>query len=253
MNIVLSIILIFVLIFLIMTETLAAYPDRVLQTLATGNNGVAEFWDFLGGLEGTPFTDGSSGGVISISSGSGDIYYPGAIDTSVVTNGHTAIYRTSPIFSFGISSTSLTYQTRAFIPSLSLPSDRFKLKFGLANVMDYISPERFETLFVYDDSISANWVCKTLSSELGLTDQFVTSVPVDDQDHYFRIVMTPSKVYYYIDNILVHEYAMDFTAPTYYLRIGAVINKTNGSLSPGQIIYDAVKFVQTFSTPRAFQ
>jgi len=240
--------------FISMTTSLAAYPTRnTLPTINT-NTGLDEFWDFLNGADGTAFNEVTTGAATAGVAFTGSTpYYPGAERIGVHTVGDYSAFITNGVIGFGTVSASLNFQTRAKILTLSNGSDAFKLKFGFSTTLDFISPPVFESTFIYDSSLSSNWICFTRSSAAGVSDTFATTVPVTTDDTYYKIYITPQIIYYYINNVLAHTYALDSTLVTGGVKFGAAAQKTLGNAAVLRTDFDAVKLQQTFITPRAFE
>ncbi len=239
--------------FISMTTSLAAYPTRAVLPSLNANTGVDEFWDFFGGITDTPFTTSNSGsGQVVGNFYPGSTHYPGSITMSAGALNDEAVFQTALLFE---NSLTLHFQTRAVVDHLVTGAQQFKLKFGISDVFTFTGSESFSTLFIYDSTLSSNWICRTYSSALGVTDTFTTTVPVDTGDHYYAIYHTPTSVSYYIDNVLVRAYPIAI-GTSEVGRLGGILRKTVAtgfSPPPGYITFDAVKFQQTFATPRSFQ
>lgn len=235
-----------------MTQSLAAYPTRNVLPVITNNTGVDEFWDFLNGTTGTIFNNVVTGtGLITTAFTTSPSYYPGSVELRTTAVGDTAKFISGGQVGFSTVSSSLTFQTRAFVTTLSTGGQALQVKFGFGSSLDFISPPGLEMTFVYDTGVSSNWLCQTKMSALSIADVFDSSVPVTTDDTYFRIYITPTLIYYYINNILVHTYAADFTQAT-SLYIGATQAKSVGSGTGLRTTFDAMKLQQTFVTPRLF-
>lgn len=236
----------------IVTTTLAAYPTRASLPVLNNNTGVNEFWDFLNGTTATAFNNAVTGtGLVLTAFTTAPTYYPGSVELRTTAVGDTAKFISGSQLGFSTLSSSLTFQTRAFVTTLSTGGQALQVKFGFGSSLDFISPPGLEMTFVYDSSVSSNWLCQTRLSALSIVDVFDSAVPVTTDDTYFRVYITPSLVYYYINNILVRTLAADFTQAS-SLYFGATQTKSVGSGTSLKTTFDAVKLQQVFSSPRAF-
>ena len=235
----------------------AAYKRRVVN-VATVNEGVDEFYDFIGGT--APFQELVSGGgsiVSTVSPTQHPGYYPGAVATSITSAADSA-----GLLSYGTTELRLDQGSSDLQARLSAQLDPFPINTALykrkggfgffernANT-DIRDGTALGAYFYFDGDTSGNWICKVVSA--AATNTFITTQPVEYADLYLRIIVNPAQTFFYVNNVLVYTGTQGGTALAgVYCQFGFREWKTDNGAEVGSC-YDAIKLLQKLATPRQF-
>jgi hypothetical protein len=236
----------------------SAYKRRIVN-VATVNEGVDEFWDFLGFDEG-PFQS-TLGGSAQFSGNAphSEGYYPGAVTTFLQFAADSVRFTTSLFDGVNFIGNSSDFQIR-LTPSSdvqTISTANFKRAGGIGFFASTTGIEVGTAQGVYfhwDGDTSDNFICKYISPTT--TETVITTHAFAIEDLYLRIIVNPAASYFYINNVLVYqsthggsEFAtVGFPAPIMY---GFKDYKIDGGANVGMSV-DAIKFVQKLQTPRQF-
>lgn len=235
-----------------------SFQDTV-EEVSTGqtntiNEGVAEFWDFLGGLRGTPFVEYTSGSAL-VEQSSSTFSGAGGISLSTQTTSSTACAAiTTDIFMLGPEALT-QYQVRLKLPILATSAQNYNAKAGLMSSAAWQTASGYSqvesgALFYYDFSQSNNWICKCGTA--GVITTVITTTAVSTDDVYLKIDLSSTEAAFYIDGVQVAT--IDTNLPngvSDYMSCSATIQKSNGT-SSRQMLIDAIKFKRKLSTIREF-
>lgn len=209
----------------------AAYKNRI-SSIANGLGGINEFYDFLNGVEGTPFVAHTTG--------------TGTVDQSALSNRSSLLYLDASIgdtagFAMGVtaflieSNEVLNMATDISIAGTSMGTSNFK--FGNSNTK-LVGTGTCEAYFMADKTVSNNWIVARRNPS-GIT-QVVTSIALDTigppatggSFHRLKIISDINRSLFYIDAVLVSTIsnvawpAGSHTSPACYLTGGATPNLT---------------------------
>lgn len=233
----------------------AAYKSRTSGTaLVTMNQGLSFFDDFTGpSSNGTTYVDAyftsgvtAANGVSQLTYNGAD-NYPGAVQIAVYTSNSRAWLTTPNVLSTWHNSL-LSAQTRFHTAGSSNGSVKF---FGFS---DSIGDRTAETVAcgIYSDSgVSDCWICYSTTPD-GTPIRTLTNVKaVTGKDTYFRVIVSPASVLYFIDNALVATHSMSLSS-AHALGCGWSVSSNNPLPGPTFVITDAVGVKQILSAPRTF-
>lgn len=238
----------------LVTLMVAAYKSRTTPVVATPNQGVVFFDDFLtpapvsGDYKSVYFsaTNGGAGpGTVDHEAADTVFSYPGCVklNTDIATS--TASMKMSWAM-FG--SSLLDLQTRMYVGQLGTGGQAFNACFGVGSLITSTSSTD-QAIIYYDQSVSDNFVCAV--SNNGNATQTITSTPVVAlTDTYLRIIISTTLCRFFINNVLVAT-INDSPSHTSFSNIGIGLKKNVGN-SNVYVRSDAISVVQNLVTPRTF-
>jgi len=234
----------------------AAFKKRI-PTVQNVNQGLVVFDDFIEpsarqaplSYQGTSFTGAVLAGAASVDQtvAYGDRNYPGAVAIAVNTSNDQVSFA-SPVVLTLDHSTFLDTQTRFFLSGLI---NNVTHTFGFSDALGDRGSEGDAAVIYFNKNTSNNYVCYAKSSDTGTSTQVITTVPGSiSTDTYFRILVTPNFIYYYINSVLVATINLSLN-PAVHLGCGWGV-EVGGAITPVTMVVDAISITQQFDTPRTF-
>ncbi len=235
----------------------AAFKSRI-STIQNVNQGVDEFYDFIGGDYGPFIQLYEGGGGASVSAGDSVGYYPGNVGTFIQSAGDSVSLVTTPSSSTILYGVTTDFQMRftpaqALDPSISTSNYKRSGAAGFFADSLYVQNGTAEGAYFYwNGAVSNNLICKYVSS--AYTGTFVTSHVFQREDLYIRVVMNPNSTSYYINNVLVNTFihGSNEQTPTATTQFGFKDYKIDSGATVGLTV-DAIKFSQKLSPNRQFR
>jgi hypothetical protein len=248
-----------ILLLILVILMVASYKKR-LSYVTTTNQGINVFYDFLGGNT-VPFTVAVGGsGQLSTSAGDPVGYYPGLVATFLQFAADAITLCTSTLDGVDLVGKSSDFQMRLTPaqtgdPTIGTANNKRSGGIGFFNSPNNIEAGTANGVYFYwNGNTSNNFICKYVSPTT--TDTFVTTHLFQREDLYLRIIVNPSASYFFINNSLVYtsvhggnEFVSGgLNMPTIF---GFKDYKIDNGANVGMAV-DAIKFVQTLTTPRTF-
>lgn len=225
------------LLLILVAVMVAAYKSRqTTSSVITGLTGISYFEDFFETTTGTPYISET----IDVGEVVGSIAPPSEpwrttlcgvglfnTGTGLATSGRALIELRHSVYvgkPTGYGGMVNTVSTEMFLPNLSTATSTFSFLFGIFD--SGVSPSAHLCNFVYDKSVSDNWICRT-KTDSG-TNNVITDIPVVANEFIrLKVITSANTAYYYIDNVVVATVPAVTTNSTGY--IGAL---TDIAVSP---------------------
>lgn len=178
-------------------------------------------------------TDNTGAGSTPLPVGSGSEAFNRAQGALRLATGTTAAGRASAFMLpvMGIGYTTIAQQWRAWLPILSGGGQTYQCILGLGDTAIPAGiAQTNAVLFAYDDSVSPNWLCRTIAG--GVTTQTITAVAVTSTGfNTFRIEInaTGTSVGFYINGVLVATHALNIPGFVQFVGPIAKIAKSVGT------------------------
>lgn len=197
-----------------------AYKRRLTTVTETGLEGINYFEDFFDQVNGTPYSSASSGtgAVGTVLTAPDDRSTFVALTISGSGAGSAKFYLPRVITSND--DTVTTVSTEMFINTLSTGSNQVRLLWGSSANVDFDqSLPTAAWQFVYDKTISDNWVCRAVTDASGLAfTQVLTDVPVVANEYIrLKIQRGGGFAYFFVDEVNVATIADVFASTSLYI------------------------------------